>query len=141
MNNQPETTSREMSGHDRLALGSLLLGLFLLCPAASLVLLYWYYWAPQRIIITLAIGLLEALLFFFAVFRIARGNPGTKQAARQATKRFFVGAALASLAGLIMIILGRPTSLGVSWGLDLILVGILPRVLITAAAAQGHPGH
>ena len=141
MNIPSGQTKKDVAKPNRQAIASLMVGILLLCPAISLLMLYLIYgvlW--NQIINAVLLVAFEGITLTYGTINVIRGNEITKQLAQIALKKFGMGAATASIVGLILIFFGPIESLGSNWTIWLFLFIMMPRVLITGIPAGGIGG-
>jgi hypothetical protein len=143
MNIQSGQTKKAITTPNRQAIASLMIGILLLCPLISWIILFSYYgllW--DQIIITSLFVSFVGITLAYGTINIIRGNEITKQLTKTALKNFGTGAAIASLVGLMLVIINpvSAAALGDYWTIEIFIIVVIPRVLITGIPAGGIGG-
>lgn len=76
------------------------------------------------------------------MINVIKGNEIKRQLARVALRKFGMGAAIASLVGLVLVIINpvSAAALGDYWTIDMFIIMVIPRALIMGIPAGGIGG-
>jgi hypothetical protein len=145
MNMQSEQTKNAGTRPNKHAIAALMAGVFLICPVSGWILLvsvYGLFW-DQIMVISLSASLV-GLALGYGTIKIIRGNEITKQLAKTTLKNFGAGAAIASIVGLVLVIIKTVSAAALGeyyyWTDESFLIIVMSRVLITGIPAGGIGG-